>query len=62
MRDTTPIGELRAVTKVDPVTGFKEVRFYGRQSFIADFCRRGRRVTSFRTEHGYVDASGRRLR
>jgi hypothetical protein len=60
--DTVPPGELREVTKIDPVTGYKEVRFYGRQSFVRDMNREGRRVTSFRTDHGYVDAAGRPLR
>jgi hypothetical protein len=60
--DTVPAGEMRAVTKVDPVTGYKETRFYGRESFVKDMNRPGRRVTSFRTDHGYVDASGRPLR
>jgi hypothetical protein len=60
--DTVPIGELREVVKVDPVTGHKEVRFYGREHFAKTMGRPGRRVTSFRTDHGYVDASGRPLR
>jgi hypothetical protein len=50
--DTTAPGELREVVKVDPVTGHKEVRFYGRQSFVADLTRRGRRVVKFRTSDG----------
>jgi hypothetical protein len=61
--DTCPAdGTLREVVKIDPATGFKEVRFYGRQSFVRGMNREGRRVTSFRTDHGYVDASGRPLR
>jgi hypothetical protein len=60
--DTTAPGELREVTKVNPQTGYKEVRFYGRESFVKDMGRPGRRVTSFRTDHGFVDASGRPLR
>jgi hypothetical protein len=61
--DTCPAdGTLREVVKVDPVTGYKEVRFYGRQSFVRGMNREGRRVSSFRTDHGYVDASGRPLR
>jgi hypothetical protein len=42
--DTVPAGEMREVTKVDPVTGAKEIRFYGRRSFIADLGRPGRRA------------------
>ena len=60
--DTVPAGEMREVVKVDPATGFKEVRFYGREHFTKAMNREGRRVTSFRTDHGYVDASGRPLR
>src|SRR6516165_362540 len=42
--DTTAPGELREVVKVDPVTGFKEVRFFGRESFVKSMNRPGRRV------------------
>jgi hypothetical protein len=60
--DTTAPGELREVVKVDPATGYKEHRFYGREHFVRSMNREGRRVTSFRTDHGYVDGSGRPLR
>jgi hypothetical protein len=60
--DTVPPGEMREITRIDPKNGHKETRFYGQRSFIADLGRPGRRVTSFRTDHGYVDASGRPLR
>jgi hypothetical protein len=60
--DTVPLGEMREITRVDPKNGYKETRFYGQRSFVADLGRPGRRVTSFRTDHGYVDASGRPLR
>jgi hypothetical protein len=60
--DTVPLGEMREITRVNPENGYKEIRFYGQRSFVADLCRRGRRVTSFRTDLGYVDASGRPLR
>jgi hypothetical protein len=60
--DTVPLGEMREVTKVDPVTGYKETRFYGREHFAKTMGRPGRRVTSFRTDHGFVDAAGRPLR
>ena len=60
--DTVPAGEMREITRIDPKNGHKEIRFYGQRSFVADLGRPGRRVTSFRTDHGYVDASGRPLR
>jgi hypothetical protein len=50
--DTVPAGEMREVTRVNPVTGFKEVRFYGRESFIKAMNRPGRRVVKFRTSLG----------
>jgi hypothetical protein len=49
--DTVPLGEMREVTKVDPVTGNKEIRFYGRRSFIADLSRPGRSVDSIWAAH-----------
>ena len=50
--DTVPPGEMREVTVVDPVTGHKEIRFYGQRSFVADLMRPGRRVVKFRTSDG----------
>jgi hypothetical protein len=50
--DTVPVGELREVIKIDPVTGYKEIRFYGQRSFVADLMRPGRRVVKFRTSDG----------
>ena len=60
--DTVPPGEMREITRIDPKNGHKETRFYGQRSFVVDLGRPGRRVTSFRTDHGYVDAAGRPLR
>jgi hypothetical protein len=57
--DTVPLGEMRAVTKVDPVTGYKETRFYGREHFCKAMNREGRRVTSFRAGDRFFDTSGR---
>jgi hypothetical protein len=42
-------GELRAVTKIDPSTGVRSIVFYGRESFVKQMGRPGRRVASFRT-------------
>jgi hypothetical protein len=58
---SVPAGEMRRVVKVDS-NGLKMVEWVGQESFIKEFTRRGRRVTSFRTDQGYVDASGRPLR
>jgi hypothetical protein len=59
--DSVPPGEMRQVETRDP-NGMKIISFYGQRSFIHDFTRPGRRVTSFRTPNGYVDAAGRPLR
>ena len=58
---TVPPGEYRRVVKQDS-NGMKMVEWIGQVSFIKDFTRPGRRVTSFRTDQGFVDASGRPLR
>jgi hypothetical protein len=50
--DTVPAGEMREVTRTDPKTGHKEIRFYGQRSFVADLGRPGRRVVKFRTSDG----------
>jgi hypothetical protein len=42
-------GELRMVTKVDPTTGSRSNVFYGKESFVKQMGRPGRRVASFRT-------------
>jgi hypothetical protein len=42
-------GELRAVTKIDPATGMRSIVFYGKESFVKQMGRPGRRVASFRT-------------
>jgi hypothetical protein len=47
-KDTCAPGEMRELVKVDPVTGFKEIRFYGRESFVKAMNRPGRRVVKFR--------------
>lgn len=42
-------GELRMVTKIDPATGVRSNVFYGKESFVKQMGRPGRRVASFRT-------------
>lgn len=42
-------GELRMVTKIDPTTGVRSNVFYGKESFVKNMGRPGRRVASFRT-------------
>jgi hypothetical protein len=42
-------GELRMVTKIDPTTGVRSNVFYGKESFVKQMGRPGRRVQSFRT-------------
>jgi hypothetical protein len=59
--NTVPPGQFRRVVNLD-ANGMKTVEFIGPQSFVHDFTRPGRRVTSFRTDQGFIDASGRPLR
>ena len=42
-------GELRMVTKIDPATGVRSNVFYGKESFVKQMGRPGRRVAAFRT-------------
>ena len=58
---TVPRGEIREVVKTD-VNGLKVRHFIGQDHFTKFMMRPGRRVISFRTDQGYVDASGRGLR
>ena len=58
---TVPKGEIREVVKTD-VNGLKVRHFIGQDHFTKFMGRPGRRVVSFRTDQGYVDASGRGLR
>ena len=60
--DAVPRGTIERRVAVDGNTGRKIVHWLGQESFVKDFTRPGRRVTSFRTDQGYVDASGRPLR
>src|SRR5262245_18061929 len=54
---TVPKGLIRDVLKTD-VNGPKVRHFLGQDSFVKFMGRPGRRVVSFRTDQGYVDASG----
>jgi len=58
---TVPKGEIREVVRVDQ-NGLKVRHFIGQESFVKGMGRPGRRVISFRTPQGFVDASGRGLR
>jgi hypothetical protein len=60
--DSAPPGQMRMVQTIDPQNGLKINNFYGKRSFVEDFTRHGRRVVSFLTPNGFVDASGRGLR
>ncbi len=42
-------GELRMVTKIDPLTGVRSNVFYGKESFVKQMGRPGRRVAAFNT-------------
>jgi hypothetical protein len=42
-------GEMRMVTKIDPSTGVRSNVFFGKESFVKEMGRPGRRVASFRT-------------
>jgi hypothetical protein len=58
---SVPLGEMRRVIELDP-NGLKIVSYIGQESFVREMGRPGRRVTSFRTSNGFVDATGRALR
>jgi hypothetical protein len=58
---SVPPGEFRKVIEVDQ-GGTRIVKFVGQESFVKQFTRPGRRVVSFRTDQGFVNASGHGLR
>jgi hypothetical protein len=58
---TVPPGEFRRVVETDQ-GGTRIVKFIGQESFVKQFTRSGRRVVSFRTDQGFVNASGHGLR
>jgi hypothetical protein len=45
--DSIPPGEIREVVRINPQNGHKEIHFLGRESFVKDMGRPGRRVVSF---------------
>jgi hypothetical protein len=45
--DSAAADELREVTRINPHNGYKENLFFGRESFVKQFTRPGRRVVSF---------------
>jgi len=54
--DSVATDELREVTRINPRNGYKEVHFLGRDSFVKQMMRPGRRVISFlnnRSAHGF---------
>jgi hypothetical protein len=59
--DSAPTGRLREVTEVDN-NGLKITKFLGAECFVKEMGRPGRRVVSFNTPNGPVDASGRFMR
>ena len=59
--NTVPPGELRRVVETDG-NGATMIKWIGQQSFVREMGRPGRRVLSFLTSAGFVDASGRALR
>jgi hypothetical protein len=54
---TVPVGEYRKVVEIAS-DGMKMVKWIGQQSFVKDMGRPGRRVVSFQTPNGRVNASG----
>jgi hypothetical protein len=59
--DAVPKGTTERRVSID-ANGLKMVNYIGQESFVKEMGRPGRRVASFRTDHGYVSASGRPLR
>jgi hypothetical protein len=57
-----PPGELRKIERLDEYGKLKCIDWIGQESFVKQMMRPGRRVLSFRTDQGAVDASGRFLR
>jgi hypothetical protein len=57
-----PPGELKRVERLDQYGQVKTIDWVGQEHFTKSMSRPGRRVISFRTDQGYVDASGRGLR
>jgi hypothetical protein len=60
--DSAAPNGLRMVERINPANGQRMIEFLGTRSFVHDFKSPVRRVVSFRTHQGAVDASGRFLR
>jgi hypothetical protein len=59
--DSVPDGEMRQVVERDS-NGLKMIRWIGKESFVKQMGRPCRRVLTFNTPQGPMDASGRFLR
>ena len=57
-----PPGELRKIERLDEYGKIKYVDWIGQESFVKQVGRPDRRVVSFRTPQGAVDANGMFLR
>src|SRR6516162_11573993 len=57
-----PAGELRKIERLDEYGKVKTIDWIGQESFVRQMMTPGRKVVSFRTTNGFVDASGRGLR
>jgi hypothetical protein len=55
-------GEIRKVERLDETGRVRCIDWVGRESFVKQMTRPGRRVLSFTTDRGRFDASGRALR
>jgi hypothetical protein len=55
-------GEIKMVEELDDLGITKVLRPVGRECFVKSMGTPGRRVVGFRTEHGYVNTTGNRLR
>jgi hypothetical protein len=59
---TVPLGEMRRIPERDEFGQIRAYKWIGQESFIKDMGRPGRRVVSFNTPNGPVNASGMFLR
>jgi hypothetical protein len=57
-----PPGELKQIEVLDETGRLRMTKFIGQECFVKAMGRPGRRVTSFTTDRGRFDASGRPLR
>ena len=61
-KNNAPGETLRKIEELDDYGKVRQIRFVGEECFVKDMTRPDRRVVSFMTPHGHVDASGRALR